>query len=126
MPGFGDVVQSVLPRCWTSLIRWRSRWKINPRTAIQKLATDEMVSRGRNGIRNRNQKFVEDNAVRNKLNRLLEYLLAKATMNRRIEIISEGEATATPPQSQDDVEKLRQQVLGPKKEENLQRLRRNQ
>ena len=125
MPGFGDVVQKAfyLGVGLASYAGEKAGGKLAElRSQVQKLA-DEMVSRGEMNT-DEAKKFVED--MMKQAQSPAESSTGKTTAEpRRIEIISEDEDTpATPPQSQDDVEKLRQQVLGLKEE--LQRLKRNQ
>ena len=125
MPGFGDVVQKAfyLGVGLASYAGEKAGGKLAElRSQVQKLA-DEMVSRGEMNT-DEAKKFVED--MMKQAQAPAESATGKTqTEPRRIEILSEDEETpATPPKSQDDVEKLRQQVLGLKEE--LQRLKRNQ
>ena len=125
MPGFGDVVQKAfyLGVGLASYAGEKAGGKLAElRSQVQKLA-DEMVSRGEMNT-DEAKKFVED--MMKQAQAPAESSTGKTTAEpRRIEIISEDEETpATPPQYQDDVEKLRKQVLGLKEE--LQRLKRNQ
>lgn len=123
MPGFGDVVQKAfyLGVGLASYAGEKAGGKLAElRSQVQKLA-DEMVSRGEMNT-DEAKKFVED--MMKQAQAPAESSTSRTSAEpRRIEIISEDEAPATP-QSQDDVEKLRQQVLGLKEE--LQRLKRNQ
>jgi polyhydroxyalkanoate synthesis regulator phasin len=124
MPGFGDVVQKAfyLGVGLASYAGEKAGGKLAElRSQVQKLA-DEMVSRGEMNT-DEAKKFVED--MMKQAQAPAESSTGTTAEPRRIEIISEDEDTpATAPQSQDDVEKLRQQVLGLKEE--LQRLKRNQ
>ena len=124
MPGFGDVVQKAfyLGVGLASYAGEKAGGKLAElRSQVQKLA-DEMVSRGEMNT-DEAKKFVED--MMKQAQAPAESSTGTTAEPRRIEIISEDEDTpASSPQSQDDVEKLRQQVLGLKEE--LQRLKRNQ
>lgn len=127
MPGFGDVVQKAfyLGVGLASYAGEKAGGKLAElRSQVQKLA-DEMVSRGEMNT-DEAKKFVEDMMKQAQQPASSESTTGTTpTEPRRIEILSEDEDTpATPPQPQDDVEKLRQQVLGLREE--LQRLKRNQ
>ncbi len=93
------------------------------RSQAQKLA-DEMVSRGEMTTEEA-KKFVEDT-----MNQAQTSAQSPSSTNaepRRIEILSEDEeppATSTPQSQDQNVEKLRQQVIG--LQEELQRLKRGQ
>lgn len=126
MPGFGDVVQKAfyLGVGLASYAGEKAGGKLAElRSQVQKLA-DEMVSRGEMNT-DEAKKFVEDMMKQAQSPATESTTSTTQTEPRRIEILSEDEESpTTPPQPQDDVEKLRQQVLGLREE--LQRLKRNQ
>lgn len=127
MPGFGDIVQKAfyLGVGLASYAGEKAGVRLGElRSQAQKLA-DEMVARGEMTTEEAKH-FVED---------LMQQAQATATPPaegsqskepRRIEILSDDEDTSTATSSQppQDVENLRQQVLG--LQEELQRLKRQQ
>ncbi len=124
MPGFGDIVQKAfyLGVGLASYAGEKAGVKVSElRQQAQKLA-DEMVARGEMNTEEA-KKFVED--MMQKAQQSAEVPNAAPnnapTEPRRIEIISEDESTAAPNQAQ-NVDNLRQQVLGLQEElKNLKR-----
>ncbi len=126
MPGFGDIVQKAfyLGVGLATYAGEKAGGKLAElRSQVQKLA-DEMVARGEMTT-DEARRFVED--MMKQAQQSPDSESGTGTKNaepRRIEILSEDEEqTGTEPQTQ-DVEKLRQQVLG--MQEELRRLKRDQ
>lgn len=125
MAGFKDIVQKAfyLGVGLADYVGEKAGGKLAElRSQAQKLA-DEMVSRGEMTTEEA-KKFVEDtmNQAQASANQSPSSTNAEP---RRIEILSEDEEPPATPQPQDqNVEKLRQQVLG--LQEELQRLKRGQ
>lgn len=125
MPGFGDIVQKAfyLGVGLASYAGEKAGGKLTElRSQVQKLA-DEMVARGEMTT-DEARRFVEDMMKQAQQSPDSETGTGtKSAEPRRIEILSEDEEqTSTEPQTQ-DVEKLRQQVLG--MQEELRRLKRD-
>lgn len=125
MAGFGDIVQKAfyLGVGLASYAGEKAGGKLAElRSQAQKLA-DEMVSRGEMTTEEA-KKFVEDTMKQAQTSTNQSSSSTNAEP-RRIEILSEDEEPSATPQSQDqNVEKLRQQVIG--LQEELQRLKRGQ
>ncbi len=125
MPGFGDIVQKAfyLGVGLASYAGEKAGGKVAElRAQAQKLA-DEMVARGEMNTEEA-KKFVEDmmQKAQQTAQTPSDAPASTPTEPRRIEIISEDESTTTPEQVQ-DVDNLRQQVLG--LQEELKNLKRN-
>ncbi|MBW4664661.1 MAG: hypothetical protein KME01_10765 [Chroococcus sp. CMT-3BRIN-NPC107] len=124
MPGFGDIVQKAfyLGVGLASYAGEKAGGKVAElRLQAQKLA-DDMVSRGEMTTEEA-KKFVED--MMQKAQQTAQVPnpepINTPTEPRRIEIISEDESATTPEQAQ-DVDNLRQQVMGLQEElKNLKR-----
>lgn len=128
MPGFGDIVQKAfyLGVGIASYAGEKAGVKLSEvRSQVQKLA-DEMVARGEMNAEE-GKRFVEDLMKQAQQAPAVDQNSTKATTEpRRIEILTDEEEPATPtsqPQQQ-DVDKLRQTVIG--LQEELQRLKRQQ
>ena len=120
MPGFGDIVQKAF-YLGVGLASYDGEKAGGIRAQAQKLA-DDMVSRGEMNTEEA-KKFVED--MMQKAQQAAQTPNAEPnsapTEPRRIEIISEDESTATP-ERVEDVDNLRQQVMGLQEElKNLKR-----
>ncbi len=120
MPGFGDIVQKAF-YLGVGLASYAGEKAGGIRAQAQKLA-DEMVSRGEMNTEEA-KKFVED--MMQKAQQAAQTPNAEPnsapTEPRRIEIISEDESTTTP-ERVEDVDNLRQQVMGLQEElKNLKR-----
>lgn len=125
MPGFGDIVQKAfyLGVGLATYAGEKAGGKLAElRSQVQKLA-DEMVARGEMTT-DEARRFVEDMMKQAQQSPDSETGAGtKSAEPRRIEILSEDEEqTSREPQTQ-DVEKLRQQVLG--MQEELRRLKRD-
>lgn len=125
MPGFGDVVQRAfyLGVGLASYAGEKAGVKLGElRSQAQKLA-DEMVARGEMTT-DEAKRFVEDLMQQAQQTSANEPSASDQNREpRRIEILTEDEPT-TVPQDDQDVDNLRQQVLG--LQEELQRLKRQQ
>lgn len=128
MPGFGDIVQKAfyLGVGIASYAGEKAGVKLSEvRSQVQKLA-DEMVARGEMNAEE-GKRFVEDLMKQAQQAPSVEENTSKTTTEpRRIEILTDDEepqATSSQPQQQ-DVDKLRQKVLG--LQEELKRLKREQ
>jgi len=120
MPGFGDIVQKAF-YLGVGLASYAGEKAGGIRAQAQKLA-DDMVSRGEMNTEEA-KKFVED--MMQKAQQAAQTPNAEPNSApaepRRIEIISEDESTATP-ERVEDVDNLRQQVMGLQEElKNLKR-----
>lgn len=127
MPGFGDIVQKAfyLGVGIASYAGEKAGVKLSEvRSQVQKLA-DEMVARGEMNAEE-GKRFVEDLMKQAQQAPAVDQDSTKAaTEPRRIEILTDEEEPATTSQpQQQDVDKLRQTVLG--LQEELQRLKRQQ
>ena len=124
MPGFGDIVQKAfyLGVGLASYAGEKAGGKVAElRLQAQKLA-DDMVSRGEMTTEEA-KKFVEDMMQKAQQTAQVPNPEPSSTPTepRRIEIISEDESVTTPEQAQ-DVDNLRQQVMGLQEElKNLKR-----
>lgn len=124
MPGFGDIVQKAfyLGVGLASYAGEKAGGKVSElRLQAQKLA-DEMVSRGEMTTEEA-KKFVEDMMQKAQQTPPAPTAAPESTPTepRRIEIISEDENAPTPEQTQ-DIDNLRQQVMGLQEElKNLKR-----
>lgn len=124
MPGFKDIVQKAfyLGVGLADYVGEKAGGKLTElRSQAQKLA-DEMVSRGEMTTEEA-KKFVED-TMKQAQQAGTESTTGTNTEPRRIEILSEDEAPPASPSQEQNVEQLRQQVIG--LQEELQRLKRNQ
>jgi polyhydroxyalkanoate synthesis regulator phasin len=124
MAGFGDIVQKAfyLGVGLASYAGEKAGGRLAElRSQAQKLA-DEMVSRGEMTTEEA-KKFVED-TMKQAQTAANQSPSSTNAEPRRIEILSEDEAPATPQSQDQNVEKLRQQVIG--LQEELQRLKRGQ
>lgn len=124
MPGFGDIVQKAfyLGVGLASYAGEKAGGKLAElRSQVQKLA-DEMVAKGEMNTEEA-KRFVEDMMKQAQQPSAPESDSGKSsTEPRRIEILSEDEETATS-EPQQDVAKLRDQVIG--LQEELRRLKRD-
>ena len=126
MPGFGDIVQKAfyLGVGLASYAGEKAGGRLaDLRSQAQKLA-DEMVAKGEMNTEEA-KRFVEDLLRQAQAEQSASESGAGKTPSepRRIEILSEDEPDTSEPQTQ-DVDKLREQVLG--LQEELQRLKRDQ
>lgn len=125
MPGFKDIVQKAfyLGVGLADYVGEKAGGKLAElRSQAQKLA-DEMVSRGEMTTEEA-KKFVEDTMKQAQQAGTESATGTKSSEPRRIEILSEDEAPPASPSQEQNVEQLRQQVIG--LQEELQRLKRNQ
>ncbi len=126
MPGFGDIVQKAF-YLGVGLAAYAGEKAgvrvLELRQQAQKLA-DEMVARGEMNTEEA-KKFVEDMMQKAQQSAQVPNAAPNSapTEPRRIEIISEDESTTAPTQAQ-NVDNLRQQVLG--LQEELKNLKRDQ
>ena len=123
MPGFGDIVQKAfyLGVGLASYASEKAGGKLGElRLQAQKLA-DEMVARGEMTAEE-SRRFVEDLMNQAQQPPNPSDTNARPSEPRRIEILSEDEPASSDPQAQ-DVEKLRQEVLGLQDE--LKRIKRD-
>ena len=126
MAGFGDIVQKALYLGvgLASYAGEKAGVKLGElRSVAQKLA-DEMVGRGEMTT-DEARRFVEEMMKQAQQTQASESATGKTPAEpRRIEILSEDEDPAGSESQAQDVEKLRQQVLG--LQEELRRIKRNQ
>ena len=126
MAGFGDIVQKALYLGvgLASYAGEKAGVKLGElRSVAQKLA-DEMVGRGEMTT-DEARRFVEEMMKQAQQTQASESATGKTPAEpRRIEILSEDEEPAGSSSQAQDVEKLRQQVLG--LQEELRRIKRNQ
>ncbi len=126
MAGFGDIVQKALYLGvgLASYAGEKAGVKLGElRSQAQKLA-DEMVGRGEMTT-DEARRFVEEMMKQAQQTQASESATGKTPAEpRRIEILSEDEEPAGSESQAQDVEKLRQQVLG--LQEELRRIKRNQ
>ncbi len=126
MAGFGDIVQKALYLGvgLASYAGEKAGVKLGElRSVAQKLA-DEMVGRGEMTT-DEARRFVEEMMKQAQQTQASESATGKTPAEpRRIEILSEDEEPAGSESQAQDVEKLRQQVLG--LQEELRRIKRNQ